>query len=351
MLKTIIKSSIACLIIMNVGAYCTNVDYSERFGPIRDQNGHGLCWAFAGASLIEESLCLEDPAKCKNEISVIDGHRCFWDKYQGMGKEYEGAFDISTYLKCFQKKGACAEKDAPYVKDQVKYTSAIKKLHFILKDIDRELSQINGRYCMNEHYSDEDRSRVHELSLNMLKVTQQLDREMSLLYGNQNLNSADEVFQSSGVDETLSNIFIPKQCREKRIAFKKKYDITKKTYNLRRPDNKQQTNNKLNDLAMALDKGRSVGLGFCSNRAMMGEYEDLFILDRIFIVSREQFEIDKRNGPCGGHAVVVVGMREKNGKCEIKIRNSWGEGSAFSGWVDSQNILEHTDMLEYFHEK
>ena len=43
---------------------CPNIDYSSRFGPTRDQDGHGYCWAFAGSALVEEQLCLQDSALC-----------------------------------------------------------------------------------------------------------------------------------------------------------------------------------------------------------------------------------------------------------------------------------------------
>ncbi|MGZ3773509.1 MAG: C1 family peptidase [Pseudobdellovibrionaceae bacterium] len=89
---------------------CTGFDYSKRFGPVRDQDGHGYCHAFTSAALVEEFLCKKDVKNCGKSISPLDISRCHWSL---LSKE-EGSY-INGSLDCaINNGGVCFEENAPY---------------------------------------------------------------------------------------------------------------------------------------------------------------------------------------------------------------------------------------------
>ncbi len=61
-----------------------------------------------------------------------------------------------------------------------------------------------------------------------------------------------------------------------------------------------------------------------------------------YLNSPEQYEnFDRR---CDFHVSVVVGQAMRGGKCQIRIRNSWGTGNGVNGynWVDADDLSRNT---------
>lgn len=63
---------------------------------------------------------------------------------------------------------------------------------------------------------------------------------------------------------------------------------------------------------------------------------------------------------CGSHLTLIIGQRKKNGRCEFKIRNSWGTGCGGYKdwectdkgdlWIDSDSLAPSILDLNSFHE-
>ncbi|HEY8270332.1 MAG TPA: C1 family peptidase [Pseudobdellovibrionaceae bacterium] len=89
---------------------CPNIDYSNRFGPVRDQDGHGYCYAFTAAALVEEHLCKTNQKFCGKSVAPLDISRCQWT----LLKEREGGY-VNNALDCaINQGGVCFEEFAPY---------------------------------------------------------------------------------------------------------------------------------------------------------------------------------------------------------------------------------------------
>ena len=94
---------------------CGEYDYSRNFPGVRNQDGHGFCWAFAGTALLEEHRCLEDATTCRQMLSVLDESRCTWTmgNDEGANKTGEGN-SIAGGIFCGLNEGVCRERLAHY---------------------------------------------------------------------------------------------------------------------------------------------------------------------------------------------------------------------------------------------
>ena len=69
---------------------------------------------------------------------------------------------------------------------------------------------------------------------------------------------------------------------------------------------------------------------------------------------------------CHGHASILVGQRERAGRCEFLLRNTWGSkcvydwecqkdrlknGKTVGVWIDARKLMDNTHSFFYFKEE
>jgi hypothetical protein len=291
---------------------CPTVDYSDRFGPIRDQDGHDLCWAFVGAALLEEQLCIKDPSLCGKSVSPVDVSRCKW--IMGSGNENAPA---NAGIKCVvEQGGACFEDDAPYspitslpcsLWEFVGYDSAKCNNIRLAKYYDRWQRKLR-RYCKKNSAA-----TVTPSALQSIKDAQNaLIKSMKDDFPEQALLGEDLHYLFNSSRDTLEffkRVMIRKQCIEKRQSVKKRIKEMKTS----EPSSGAERRKMTHFITTALKSGRSVAVGM-----------DVHKFDKEESFTKEEFN----------HAVVIVGMRynNKSKKCEYNVKNSWGEGAFLHGW-------------------
>lgn len=316
---------------------CPDIDYRERFSALRDQGGNGLCWAFAGSALIEEQMCIENPDNCDKQVSVIDGHRCYWDKKHGLATRSTGAFATGLYTKCALDNGVCSEEDAPFVTSRHDTQDRANKI--VVQALQKTLLA-KIRYGVETRDGCVVRAGdLTKFTEDFGKIVKHLIKNMADEYLDLNINYEKALLSAHHYTDALKGIFISENCRQSRFYIK-----NTKLKPVITVIDKLSYKQKLNTLIASLKTGRSSSIGLCGRRARKDRYEDIFFT---WGQTKEEYNEEVRQTKCGHHAVVANGMRMKNGRCQIHIRNSWGSGSGLEGWEDAQNILNHSLTLEY----
>lgn len=334
------------------GSECAQVDYQNRFGPIRDQDGHGYCWAFVGAGLSEEQFCLADSKNCGKSLSPLDSASCepdFSAVYEGsvFGKPYKGS-TITSSLNCALSQGICEESLAPYA--QIVDYSQCYLRHFLtgkscvplakLKALFLEACEKRPKQSCELGISDENHT---EVASKISKIVNTLMPEEGLTE-----NDIQEAALSSPDWQTfLKKILVPKQCilARKRIPGKRKVftELYPQTY----PDVVAQFYPKNGEALVEkpassglvsigdriierLKKGSSLGIGICTEN-----------LDSRFS--------DPKRGPCAArHALIINASRwnPTRKQCEIHLRNSWGMEGGFNGWYLLSDVSKAVFLMD-----
>jgi hypothetical protein len=318
---------------------CPEIDYRDRFTSLRDQSGNGLCWAFAGSALIEEQMCLEDPENCDKQVSVIDGHRCYWDSKHGLATKSTGAFATGLYTKCALDNGVCSEEDSPFVTNR--YDTQDRANGIVVQALQKTL-------LAKIKYGIETRDGcivrggdISKFTEDFGKIVKHLIKNMADEYLDLNINYEKALLSAGHYTDALKGIFISEDCRQSRFYLKNNNLKPVITVIDKLPYQK-----KLNSLITSLQTGRSSSIGLCGRRARKDRFEDLFFMSQ-WGTTKEEYEAEVKQSECGAHSVIANGMRMKDGRCQIHIRNSWGSGSGLEGWEDAENILNHSLTLEY----
>lgn len=308
---------------------CTNLDYSGRFGPVRDQDGHGYCWAFSAAALVEEALCKKDKANCGKSVSPLDISRCDWS----LLKESEGRYPWAG-LKCAVYHGVCFEELAPY--------SSLASLGCTLWDfvgqshasvncnnqkvakLFKQWKEISSGQCGPSSSSgiEQALSKSREALVTSLKswIPEQV------LMGKAIMSLFADSFSSS---DFLRRVLISQECESNRNLIKSSI----KRLSIPQDGTDRQRQELMEFIIKGLKSNASVGITLNLGRTGL--------FNRILY------------GKNSLHAVVVSGMRynEQKKRCEFQLRNSWGEWAAFHGWYPVEDLQSAIYVGTYLDEK
>lgn len=283
---------------------CVNIDYSNRFGPVRDQDGHGYCYAFTAAALVEEHLCKKDKENCGKSVSPLDTSRCQWS----LLNEPEGGY-VNKNLDCaLNQGGVCFEEFAPY-------NALTDNLGCTLWDIFTG----DGVKCKNKKIANlftQWKSSCSPSSIGknpeaIFKLEQALIKSLKekvpeeLLMG-KNINSLFN--NSTSETDFLKNILISSACEQNR----KQASALIITKTAPKRSNEIDQSQMAEFIIEGLNKNSSVGI--VMDAGLTGMY---------------------RYAKGSAHGLVVTGMRYNSwtNQCEFQLRNSYGDGAHFHGWV------------------
>lgn len=318
---------------------CPSFDFSERFGPVRSQGAHGLCWAFTASALLEEQECLRNPFFCGKHLSPIDASRCDWV----FGTKNEGS-SIQGAIQCALDQGVCKEIDAPFFE---RFSAACLARIFVngnpasleqcqTEDIMAFYRQWKNRITEKEvcdyHNSPLEKNEDFSKIIAFLSEFKTITTELSNETFQASIDPLKTLLSSQDERDFLKQVLIPNACKENRLQFKG---------NLRSPipldvewvakNPKENAKYQYGNVLNAFRQNRSVGLSFCTTMT-----QEKNLIEKIFITDK--------NPECEAHAIVANGMRwnkEKN-RCELHLRNSWGPLAPYQGWSDMDKILQAT---------
>lgn len=308
---------------------CPSYDYSDRFGPIQDQDGHGLCWAFAASALLSEEACLRDSKYCKKNLSPLDISSC--DKT--LLAKNEGR-SISFGLMCGQEKGVCYEKDFSFANQGNLLCGVMNKgprcIHQKLADLyvsyqSRDFFEAGT--CLNEQKSNEFETFVNQFQQILQKSPSRA--EITSLEVEELLKDTKIKNWKNFLYKALKN----EQCEKERVDFSN--IDPDKIFSVTLLKNDRPLEEKVDQVREMLAKGKSVGYTFCADRTQ-SFFAKLF---------------NNPSNECGPHTAVITGMRWKNGRCELNLRNSWGKGASLNGWIAAKKLLEHSQGIQQIETK
>lgn len=302
---------------------CQPFDYSDRFGPIRDQDGHGYCFAFSAAALIEERLCKEDPKKCGKSISPLDVSRCKWNLNLSIEKEGGDAKDA---LNCaIDNGGVCWEEDAPY--------NALTDIGCSLWDLfshegvlckNKKIAGLYMRWQQNcAAFNDPSKSMNAIADVQKALVNSLKEMVPEELLTGKHIHSI--FYESNSESDFLKNVLIPKSCENSRIKVKAKVERMESAHK-----STIEKDALVNYVAKGLRDNSSVAIS----------------LD-LGLTGGHRYEL-KSN-----HSLIVAGMRYNDWtkKCEFKLRNSHGKGADFNGWYPVEDIERAITRVRYLSDK
>jgi hypothetical protein len=275
--------------------HCSNVDIKEKMSPNlikhfnepRDQDTIGWCYGFAAADMI--SAKIGEPVSSAH-VSANLNRKVDQSYYLKFGwkitrkfksknafeKVYEGGLINMALEESIKTKKLCSESDFPFDK-QGKYTTwlLIRRLEKLKKLYD-ETGKSSNVICQNAI------SIINDNSLNI--------NPMDLL----------NLLKNESLNINLTKI-IAENCKNKIPIPKYKIKNIYKPYWVKKPKKivRSMIQQYFKKIKKQLEKGKPIGI----------EYDIKFITP---------FK--------GGHASVVTGMKWVDGKCLIKVRNSWGKG-------------------------
>ncbi len=300
---------------------CLNVDYSHRFGPVRDQDGHGYCWAFVASALAEESFCKLNRVNCGKSVSPLDISRCDWTlATESEGGSFQGA------LYCGMESGVCNESHAPY--DALRsWGCTMRQLivfrsnrcdRDILKGLYTEWEQAENRCEQDGVISSQERQNLQRIQARLIEDLRA--RVPARLLQGRNVS---ELFTgSASADNFLRRTLIGKSCEENRRRIPgSRIDSVPDSAQFSRGAIRQN----LNAILQGLSRNSSVAIGVDLGRTKLNT-----VLGGLVTAY----------GKDSNHGLVITGMRwnRQASKCEVNLRNSWGVGADFTGWTKVSDI-------------
>lgn len=296
----------------------------EHFSNPQDQDSIGWCFGFTAADLL--SVEAKEPVSAIHVSTIFNkkvAQSTLWSIGYGIGEifqkgkfdeVYEGGFIKSAIKDAMKNKKVCSDKDLPF------YTEHSVEMRWLIHTLE------NIRKMIKENkVSEELACQTIEQRIGLSIFGGNYDKEkviVSIL--NDDLNVAIEKLVSSN-------------CRERMISLE-----TKKVRELHRPSRVQDKDRsrtypqevrmykqKVNDL---LSKGKPLGI---------------------------VYNVKHVTNSSGLHANSVIARRWNNGRCEYKIRNSWGRSCSSykkeiecdfnegSFWVSDEKFFKMADSLTF----
>lgn len=329
--------------------FCPNIDLSKNFGKKRDQDGHGLCWAFAGAGLLEERNCRNNPENCGKSISPLSVSLC---NFSILSSFSEGG-NVEPALECAFEKGACYEEDAPYsrvnviTKCKLKNFFAIgrRRERCINKAVKNELAKI----MEFQKSSKMSNSASEKFSLDECKLENKNNQEIQAclakiqkLLPHLNAEYIADVTNISKYSkwDAWIKLMVPDSCEKNKLSFLGSVSdppkVISKKFSKYRKKSEQELYSMFNLLRFNLSRGTSVATSICVNRVNP--------FSKALNYGKTNY-----NKECSGHALIINGMKwdKKSKKCKINYRNTWGEIAPFDGLYNARDALKITSKFIY----
>ncbi|WP_372655965.1 hypothetical protein [Halobacteriovorax sp.] len=307
-----------------------NPEMKEHFSTPRNQDGIGWCYAFSAADLLTAEM--KEPVSASHVSAIfnknIDNSTFMKLGYNigrlfnegTFGDSYEGGWVDRALENAVDEKRVCSEEALPFDRNYRGETAGI-----ILR-----LEEIKAGM--------KDESTAKIVSCN----------EIDSLISFRELNglSASELYsilEQNNMNTALS-IILKKRCSENLIKLK---DFEIDSLSKPRPRVGKQ-GRKMSD-RIRVKKGI---------KRYFGKIGDILSSGKPMGIS---YNVDNIMDSSGGHASVLTGRRWKDGKCQFKIRNSWGRGCRSydmdkieecnyeegSFWVDDKRFYDMVTDLDY----
>lgn len=295
------------------------VDLGHQLGPARDQGGLGYCFAFAAVTLFEQYACRQRPEECPRgplgSFSVADAIAQYGALYPRAVKTplvalagdprhtlFSQGGDEGQLLQSLGLTGLCQTRHAPYfnerlgahgdTEDVIEGVSAIGQLATSLRGL------LGAQLTC-------DLTRGYLARLTALDEPK-LDALM------RDIQAAVDAKDSPGF---LTRLVAPPACANARIRVNPPYRVRYITSR-----EKEEKTPFKRELLAQLKRGRALAVG---------------------IELRKLFPEDADSQQPLLHEITVIGAKRVGGRCQVRVRNSWGEDwqkRHHDGWVSLDRL-------------
>ncbi len=316
---------------------CSDIDIRDKMKPEikkhfstpRNQDGIGWCYAFSAADLLTAEM--GEPVSASHVSAIFNKEidNSFFMKFgynigrlltdSTFDESYEGGWVDRALENAVDEKFVCSEKALPFDKNHYGETAeVIKRLEKIKESIDND--EISPRYSCVE--------------IEVLKLKALSNIRVSEIYS---------ILEQDNMNTALAEI-LEKNCKDNLIKLKKfKVKSLHKPRLSRINRDRSRSEEKRAERRLKKYYGK-VGEVLSAGKPLGISYDVSDIMDS-----------------SGGHASVLTARRWKDGKCQFKIRNSWGKGCRSydmnkieecnygegSFWVDDKSFYNMVTDLDY----
>lgn len=294
-------------------------DVSSQMGPIKNQDNLGFCYAFAGVSLLEQYACRLKSRSCQIKdqggLSVADAlaqndvfHEGSLGSEDSRGRfmssaHFREAGDTGALLERLSQKGVCASEAAPYPSEFFPEGSASRVWNKIADFYSSQRARPQSRDAA---------------CLAAAEVVQSLSPRLSAPdFVGLLSNMVEKISSADSASKYLEQVLVSRSCVNNRVEMPP-YKVT---------------------------KVRTTSFGGTSSQRELGES----VLGQLQAGGAVELDIDAGKafpemnlGSGHWHAVTIVGNRMINGKCQLQVRNSWGEQwqkDHNDGWLDAEQLM------------
>jgi hypothetical protein len=313
---------------------CPSFDFRERFGASKNQGFHQICWAMAGASLIEEEACLVDSKYCGVSFSAVDMASC--DPRVGHSHEENV---VERALNCALAQGVCPNHLAPFVGFRMKQ-SLLATLTMSKRFQRSQVFWLFDQYkaaLRHKAYSADLNSQLQVLQSEFLKEFHQTFPSNDFTDG----QLAEILRKSKDAVELLDRTLISNACKNDRVKFpgigsvftRIFPDLNPRILNYYSDDEIHKfslpVSTQLEVIVERFKTGRSLALSICP--------EKFSFIENLMIPG----------GDCvSGHAIVANAIRRNSETrvCEVHLVDSRKESSTiqFDGWFALKDVADAT---------
>lgn len=283
--------------------------------PISDQDSTATCYAFTATAILDTERFENKIANHKRTHPLFAAYVYHLKEYKLKSETLTGG-EVRDTIRALVNSNICLETEGEKVIEKYKGQNCLSDAQFmgILEKIHAYFSPEESRKRQKENIRDKDflgcRNKVKSTEQ---KILNNLLEELSII-PSQVIPSVimDKILKQCIADSNFTPLVDPSKLKSREC--KTCSDTDMKSHILRQ-----------------LKRNKPVSISYCAD--VLYDKNSRMIVDNDYFKYSDNLRSNRVQKDCGAHASIVAGSRNKGGKCQMLLRNTWGDWKS-STWSD-----------------